>query len=192
MGGSSFALGPGPTNGATDYANMDTIRLRWGSNSLRLNAGLPRLMYHDLYLGEKALVERENVGFDLTKSDLFPSFIEDLTAKGVGLHVADSHTGNHREDVFTPLETICRFLGIIRSRSLSGSKGGLRARWEVLPGGKNCTWKRMAGSSQVEMDPAGVGSGLQTYVRGMRMHIRFALSGWCRIAGGTHSLLQEA
>ncbi|GJS40477.1 hypothetical protein Tco_0565520 [Tanacetum coccineum] len=44
-------------------------------------------MYHDLYLGEKALVGRENVGFDLTKSDICPSFVEDLTAKGVGLRV---------------------------------------------------------------------------------------------------------
>ncbi|GJW23826.1 hypothetical protein Tco_0037637 [Tanacetum coccineum] len=28
------------------------------------------------------------------------------TAKGVRLHVVDSHTGNHSEDGFTPLETI--------------------------------------------------------------------------------------
>ncbi|GJW49703.1 hypothetical protein Tco_0091054, partial [Tanacetum coccineum] len=32
------------------------------------------------------------------------------TAKGVGLRVASSHTGNHREDDFTPIETIQRFL----------------------------------------------------------------------------------
>ncbi|GJS86862.1 DNA-directed DNA polymerase [Tanacetum coccineum] len=80
-------------------------------------------MYHDLYLGEKALVERENLGFDLTKSDMYPSFIKDLTAKGVGLHVVGSHTGNHREDDFTPLESIRRFLDVIGSRSLSSSKG---------------------------------------------------------------------
>nr|GEV24638.1 hypothetical protein [Tanacetum cinerariifolium] len=49
-------------------------------------------MYHDLYLGRKALAERGNVGLDLTKSDLCPSFIEDLTAKGVGLRMADSYT----------------------------------------------------------------------------------------------------
>ncbi|GJT86094.1 hypothetical protein Tco_1067811 [Tanacetum coccineum] len=65
-------------------------------------------MYHDLCLGGKALAEREFVGFDLTKSDLCPSFVKDLTTKGVGLRVADSHTGNHREDGFTPLETIQR------------------------------------------------------------------------------------
>ncbi|GKE23727.1 hypothetical protein Tco_1435239, partial [Tanacetum coccineum] len=65
-----------------------------------------RLVHHDLYLGEKALVKRENVRFDLTKSDLCPSFVEDYTAKGVGLRVADSHTGNHCKDDFTTLETI--------------------------------------------------------------------------------------
>nr|GEY54322.1 hypothetical protein [Tanacetum cinerariifolium] len=50
----------------------------------------------------KALAERENVGLDLTKFDLCPSFVEDLTVKGMGLRVADSHTGNHREDGFHP------------------------------------------------------------------------------------------
>ncbi|GKD68987.1 hypothetical protein Tco_1323077, partial [Tanacetum coccineum] len=50
------------------------------------------VVYHDLYLGGKDLVERENVGFDLTKSDLYPSFVEDLTAKGRGLRVVDFHT----------------------------------------------------------------------------------------------------
>ncbi|GJY53437.1 hypothetical protein Tco_0445101 [Tanacetum coccineum] len=90
-----------------DCANMGTTRLRWGSKSLR---GITRLVYHDLYLGGKTLVERENVGFDLTKSDLCPSLIKDLIEKGVGLRVANSQTGNHREDDFTPLETIQRFL----------------------------------------------------------------------------------
>ncbi|GJX99226.1 hypothetical protein Tco_0356245 [Tanacetum coccineum] len=100
----------------TDYANMGTIRLRWGSKSLRVSVESENkpevhvhpfigLVYHDLYLGGKALVERENVGFDLTKSNLCPSFVKDHTAKGVGLRVADSHT---HEDDFTPLETIRR------------------------------------------------------------------------------------
>ncbi|GKA46828.1 hypothetical protein Tco_0739711, partial [Tanacetum coccineum] len=71
------------------------------------------IMYHDLYLGGKALAEKENVGLDLTKSDLYPSFVEELTAKGMGLRVADSHTGNHHEDDFTPPETIQRFLDSI-------------------------------------------------------------------------------
>ncbi|GJR62195.1 RNA-directed DNA polymerase, eukaryota, reverse transcriptase zinc-binding domain protein [Tanacetum coccineum] len=71
-------------------------------------------MYHDLYIGGKALVERENVGFDLTKSELCPSFIKDLTTKGVVLRVVDSHTGNHHEDNFMPLETIRRGLGYAR------------------------------------------------------------------------------
>ncbi|GJX70256.1 reverse transcriptase domain-containing protein [Tanacetum coccineum] len=64
------------------------------------------IVYHDLYLSGKALVERENMGLDLTKSGLCPSFVEDQLAKGVGLRVVDSHSGNHHEDGFTPLETI--------------------------------------------------------------------------------------
>ncbi|GJW25339.1 hypothetical protein Tco_0039150 [Tanacetum coccineum] len=80
-------------------------------------------MYHDLYLGEKALVEREKVGFDLTKSDLCSSFVEDLTMKGMGLRVADSHTGNHHEDGFTPLETIRRLLSIIWEKILFELEG---------------------------------------------------------------------
>ncbi|GJU91563.1 hypothetical protein Tco_1303986 [Tanacetum coccineum] len=49
-----------------------------------------RVVYHDLCLGGP-------------------------TAKGVGLHVASSHTVNHREDDFIPLETIRRFLGFFNS-----------------------------------------------------------------------------
>ncbi|GJT85148.1 hypothetical protein Tco_1066865 [Tanacetum coccineum] len=37
-------------------------------------------------------------------------------AKGVGLRVADSHTGNHSEDDFTPLETIRRSYSVIREK----------------------------------------------------------------------------
>ncbi|GJX46463.1 hypothetical protein Tco_0271653, partial [Tanacetum coccineum] len=37
-------------------------------------------------------------------------FVEDYTAKGVGLRMADSHTGNHRRVDFMPLENIQRFL----------------------------------------------------------------------------------
>ncbi|GJV13640.1 hypothetical protein Tco_1355181 [Tanacetum coccineum] len=94
-----------------------------GADMPYLPCWILRIVYHDLYLGGKALIERENMGFDLTKSDFFPGFIKDLTMKGVGLRVADSHTGNHREDGFTPLETIRMFLGIIGSRSHSSSKG---------------------------------------------------------------------
>ncbi|GJW03844.1 putative reverse transcriptase domain-containing protein [Tanacetum coccineum] len=36
--------------------------------------------------------------------------------KGVGLHVADSHTGNHPEDDFMPLETIRRSYSVIREK----------------------------------------------------------------------------
>nr|GEW59356.1 hypothetical protein [Tanacetum cinerariifolium] len=71
----------------------------------------------------KSLDNVENVGFDPVKCYLYPSFIEGHIAKGVGLRVENSHTGNHREDDFTPLETIQRFLGVIGSRSLSSSEG---------------------------------------------------------------------
>nr|GFA47861.1 hypothetical protein [Tanacetum cinerariifolium] len=119
MGGNS--LGPGLTDGATNCANIDTIRLRWES-----------------------LVKMENVGFDLTKSEICPIFIKDLTAKGVGLRiphelewetfapemrfsrrplaegvglrVTDFHTGNHLEDDFTPLKTIQRSYSVIREK----------------------------------------------------------------------------
>ncbi|GKC55817.1 hypothetical protein Tco_1083415 [Tanacetum coccineum] len=53
-------------------------------HDLRVNY---RVVYHDLCLGGP-------------------------TAKGVGLRVVSSHTGNHREDDFTPLETLRRFLEI--------------------------------------------------------------------------------
>ncbi|GJV44846.1 hypothetical protein Tco_1429382 [Tanacetum coccineum] len=45
------------------------------------------------------------------------------SSKGVGLRVADSHTGNHSEDDFTPLETIRRLLVVIGRRSHSGFEG---------------------------------------------------------------------
>nr|GEV75157.1 hypothetical protein [Tanacetum cinerariifolium] len=64
----------------------------------------------------------ETVGFDLVKCYLYIDFIKVHTAKGVGLRVADSYTGNHREDDFTPLETILRSLGVIGSRSRSSSE----------------------------------------------------------------------
>ncbi|GJW84321.1 hypothetical protein Tco_0157466 [Tanacetum coccineum] len=76
---------------------------------------------------QESLGRGENMGFDLVRCYLCPSFIEWGTAKNVSLRVANSHIGNHRGDDFTPLETIQRFLGIIRSRSLSRSGGGLRA-----------------------------------------------------------------
>ncbi|GJZ57415.1 hypothetical protein Tco_0612909 [Tanacetum coccineum] len=43
--------------------------------------------------------------------------------EGVGLHVADSHTGNHPEDGFMPLETTRRLLVVIGRRSYSGFEG---------------------------------------------------------------------
>ncbi|GKA18238.1 hypothetical protein Tco_0698075 [Tanacetum coccineum] len=51
----------------TDCANLGTIRLRRDRRVLVMVARLPRTVYHDLYLGGKALAERENVGFDLAR-----------------------------------------------------------------------------------------------------------------------------
>nr|GEV71213.1 reverse transcriptase domain-containing protein [Tanacetum cinerariifolium] len=126
VGGNIFHLNPSghtkfiPHKGSTwRFLQRRGYRLEPGKDNLKAVIGV---VYHDHYLDGKALVKKENVGFDLTKSDLYHSFAEDLTAKGVGLHMVDSHTGNHREDDFTPLETIRRFLGISESISLSDSK----------------------------------------------------------------------
>ncbi|GJZ45630.1 hypothetical protein Tco_0593226 [Tanacetum coccineum] len=43
--------------------------------------------------------------------------------EGVGLRVADSHTGNHPKGGFTPFETIRRLLVVIGRRSHSGFEG---------------------------------------------------------------------
>ncbi|GKC91151.1 hypothetical protein Tco_1151800, partial [Tanacetum coccineum] len=45
------------------------------------------------------------------------------TAKGAGLRVADSHTGNHLEDDFTPLKTIRRLCSVFGRRSHLGFEG---------------------------------------------------------------------
>ncbi|GJX35431.1 hypothetical protein Tco_0246988, partial [Tanacetum coccineum] len=45
------------------------------------------------------------------------------TAKGAGLHVADSYTSNHPEDDFTPLETIRRLCSVFGRRSHLGFEG---------------------------------------------------------------------
>nr|GEX94012.1 RNA-directed DNA polymerase, eukaryota, reverse transcriptase zinc-binding domain protein [Tanacetum cinerariifolium] len=52
-----------------------------------------RLWFHFSFL--VILLTRENMGFDLTKSNIFPSFVEDHTAKGVELRVVDSYTGKY-------------------------------------------------------------------------------------------------
>ncbi|GJV06759.1 hypothetical protein Tco_1344415 [Tanacetum coccineum] len=54
------------------------------------------------------------------------------TAKGVGLRVADSHTGNRPESGFTPLETIRRLLVVIGRRSHSGfEEETFESEWRV-------------------------------------------------------------
>ncbi|GJT39937.1 zinc knuckle CX2CX4HX4C containing protein [Tanacetum coccineum] len=53
------------------------------------------------------------------------SFIEGYNAKGVGLRVVDSHTGNHREDDFTPLETIRSAKNILHTQTCTLTKDEL-------------------------------------------------------------------
>ncbi|GKF26338.1 hypothetical protein Tco_0082232, partial [Tanacetum coccineum] len=78
----------------------------------------------------ESLGRGENVGFNLFRYYLCPSFIEGDPTKGVGLRVANSHTGNHHDDDFTSLETIRRFLGVVGSRSLSSLEGRPSSRIE--------------------------------------------------------------
>ncbi|GJY23348.1 hypothetical protein Tco_0397006 [Tanacetum coccineum] len=59
----------------------------------------------------------ENVGLTFTQVS------SKAHREGVGLCVADSHTGNHPEGGFTPFETIRRLLVVIGRRSHSGFKG---------------------------------------------------------------------
>nr|GEU52201.1 hypothetical protein [Tanacetum cinerariifolium] len=96
------------TNGNTTLSEAHVV-------SLRITSGVRvRTVYHDLYLVGKALTERKNVGFDLARPLLY--FRRRPPAKGVGLHVADSHTSNHPEDDFTQLKTIQRSYSVIRER----------------------------------------------------------------------------
>ncbi|GJV31831.1 hypothetical protein Tco_1392231 [Tanacetum coccineum] len=73
-------------------------------------------------LAIKALVEERTCVLTFS-NPTSASVIEGHTSEGVGLRVTDSHIGNHREDDFTSLETIRRFLGVFGSRSLLISGG---------------------------------------------------------------------
>ncbi|GJX38794.1 putative reverse transcriptase domain-containing protein [Tanacetum coccineum] len=113
-------------------SNSNSIKKTFNPNILRFKGdskvSVPRSLPWRESLGRE-----ENVSFDLVRCNLYPSSIEGGTAEGVGLRVANSHTGNHRGDDFTPLETIRRFLGIIRSRSLSSLKGRSSIQWGGAP-----------------------------------------------------------
>nr|GEW90346.1 hypothetical protein [Tanacetum cinerariifolium] len=95
-----------------------------GGRSLVLGPGkgvkgcIPRSLSWRVSLGKGG--ER---GFRLDQVLTFSLVLSKTHREGCRLRVASSHTGNHRKDDFTPLETIRRFLGIIRSESLSSLKG---------------------------------------------------------------------
>ncbi|GJY95728.1 hypothetical protein Tco_0512089 [Tanacetum coccineum] len=89
-----------------DNTNRNTTLSKAQGVSLRITSGVRELYTTFFTLAGKLRWRRRSWVFDLNKSDICPSFVEGLTAKGLGLRVADSHTGNHLEDSFTPLETI--------------------------------------------------------------------------------------
>nr|GEX13981.1 hypothetical protein [Tanacetum cinerariifolium] len=80
---------------------IGTIRIQRNRRVLAMVAG-------------KALAEKENAGFDIARH--LPWFHRRPPAKGVGLRVADSQTGNNPKDDFTPLEIIRRSYSVIRER----------------------------------------------------------------------------
>ncbi|GJX11314.1 strictosidine synthase-like 10-like protein [Tanacetum coccineum] len=90
--------------------------------SLRITSGVRELYTTFFTLAGKIWWRGRSWVFDLSKSDLCPSFVEGLTPKGLGFRVADSHTRNYLEDNFTPLKTIRRFQSTIGRRSHSSSK----------------------------------------------------------------------
>nr|GEZ19225.1 hypothetical protein [Tanacetum cinerariifolium] len=121
------------------------------------NTELPKgVVYQDLYLGVKALVKRENVGFDLTKSDLYHSFVKDLTAKGVGLRCDTKTSGDkfpdkiHENPFFQRLGRYSTNVRVFRDPILF--LAGLKTSWEhgqqrlaIIDGenGTSCMWRLM-------------------------------------------------
>ncbi|GJZ67730.1 hypothetical protein Tco_0630970, partial [Tanacetum coccineum] len=128
---------------SSDCAKIDTVRLRWGWKSswgvclivesqitcdningnttfskaqgvsLRITFGVRRNRLEQGIAHKLVIME---VFYDL-RGD-YRVVYHDLclggpTTKGVGLCMASSYTGNHREDDFTPLETIRRFLDFV-------------------------------------------------------------------------------
>ncbi|GJY08320.1 hypothetical protein Tco_0375374 [Tanacetum coccineum] len=81
-------------------------------------------IYHVLYLGGKALVERERDSGCLTSASLTSALVSSkaLPRRVWGLRVEDSHIGNCLEDSFMLLETIQRFQSTVARRSHSSSK----------------------------------------------------------------------
>ncbi|GJX88519.1 hypothetical protein Tco_0340533 [Tanacetum coccineum] len=86
-----------------DRASMGTIRLRRDRRVLVVIAGLP------------SVKDRTRPSTNTGERGGVPRFKGPL-AKGIGLHVADSLTGNHPKDDFTPLKTIRRSHSTIRKR----------------------------------------------------------------------------
>nr|GEU97320.1 ribonuclease H-like domain-containing protein [Tanacetum cinerariifolium] len=109
----------------------DSEKCKWSSKGQRMEAiGIMWCVDHNIYIHPADFVSREKVPthkihsrpdakcFKVKTADVkcccwnkieeMTNYVEALPAKGVGLRVADSQTGNHHEDDFTPLETIRR------------------------------------------------------------------------------------
>ncbi|GJS72829.1 hypothetical protein Tco_0705670, partial [Tanacetum coccineum] len=82
-----------------------------------------------------------NDAYNLRFFCMIGTFHQRPPVKGVDLCMADSHTGNHLEDDFTPLETIQRSYSVIRERisfelegeTIESGGGGLKTSWEYRP-----------------------------------------------------------
>ncbi|GJV68563.1 hypothetical protein Tco_1484072 [Tanacetum coccineum] len=98
------------------YAPPGYVGLYTHSFSLA-NLWLPRTDFFCEGCNITTLIEMENLGLT------FAQVSSKAHREGVGLRVADSHTGNHPEGGFTPFETIRRLLVVIRRRSHLGFQG---------------------------------------------------------------------
>nr|GEU79771.1 retrovirus-related Pol polyprotein from transposon TNT 1-94 [Tanacetum cinerariifolium] len=101
-----------------DNINGNTMLSEAQGVSLRITSGVRRNRMEKGIAPKPVIVE---VFHDL-RGDCRVVY-HDLCWRGVGIQVVSSHTGNHCEDDFMPIETIRRFLGIIGSKSLSSSMG---------------------------------------------------------------------
>ncbi|GKD55284.1 hypothetical protein Tco_1288671 [Tanacetum coccineum] len=117
-------------NGDGDGREVVTFRLQggafYGAFDRAFNRAFDEAFYGDFYKAfeEKGVFEEKEVLSKLNRGRrrrlhplgeyVITLYTNGHTPKGVGLRVVDSHTGNHREDDFTPLETFRGFLSAFR------------------------------------------------------------------------------
>ncbi|GJS62491.1 hypothetical protein Tco_0657275 [Tanacetum coccineum] len=139
------------------------LRQRIGLGLAEVDARLASgILLGDLVVNVEAVMGGNSPMFGPVKYYLCTSFIERHTAKGVGLRVADSYTGNHHEKDFTPLETIQRFLSVMgvdpfraRRGGLQAESGGKSSEAFLVAEAKHCPENRWQRSGNVGRDPEG-------------------------------------